>query len=438
MLTSPWNTTVLRKHKLSTLISELAMAKATGGLVQDSESVIFVTPLAEKVPVFVMPVTSVEYGERKLNDNGAVFMDARSFMRREQRSDTGFVVANQMQADFFSRMGDLTALWIKDVTVREDFMRTSDLPAQVYISWLSQSIANKLGLDLDVAREVQIITGVYYAQRFFSPEEVLSERGREKVVKLIQRWTRAPIQLITAIVDDLPYMSLLEEYVAALHTHFAQNTRISQINVGFLIMTLGRSWFGYGAQEIAAVALEYPPVYLALVEAACNGKVWRKTHLGKLVERFAVGRIGDEFSRSMEVLAGQSRAKSGVTNRRASMEAHQGSSVSDQDIADAEKELKVTFAPDYVEFLRTYGFGVWGSHEICGLGKAGHLNVVDETQSFKKYLKPGRYVIENVGIDSLVVVADAIGKVYLASPHSEKPLNTTFSQYLKDVIAGKR
>ncbi|MNY73681.1 hypothetical protein D3C86_2125300 [compost metagenome] len=72
-------------------------------------------------------------------------------------------------------------------------------------------------------------------------------------------------------------------------------------------MALGRSWFGYGAQEISAVAMEYPPVFLALVEAACNAKTWRKTYLGKVVERFSAGRAGTEFSKSMEVLAGRAR-----------------------------------------------------------------------------------------------------------------------------------
>lgn len=310
MLISPWNTTVLRKHVLSNLLSELAMAKATGGLMADSASVIFVTPNADKVPVFVMPVTSIEYGDRKLNDVGAVFMDGRSFMRKEQRSDSGVVIANQMQADFFSRIGDLTGLWVKDPSAREDFLRVGDLAAQTYIAWLSQSIANKLGLDMDVAREVQVLTGLYYAHHFFSPDDVLSERGREKMVRLVQRWTRAPIDIVVGVVSEAPYMSLIEDYIKALHTHFAQNTRISQINTGFMVMTLGRSWFGYGAQEIAAVAIEYPPVFLALVEAAANAKVWRKTHLGKLVERFAIGRTAQEFGRSMEVLAGRVRKAS--------------------------------------------------------------------------------------------------------------------------------
>lgn len=309
MIDSPWKSTVLRRHPIAQIVSELAIAKALGGLIAESESVMMVTPIAEKVPAFVMPITHVEYADRRLSDWGAVFMDGRSFMRRDNRNDAGFVVVNQMQSDFFCRIGDLTALWVKHPQMREDFLRVGDLAAQVYISWVSHSIASKLGLDLEVARELQIITGLYYAQQFFTAEECLSEQGKAKLMKLIQRWTRHPLQLIEGIVGQLPYMNLLDDYVKGVQTYFAHNTRVSQINVGFLVMALGRSWFGYGAQEISAVALEYPPAFLALVEAACNAKVWRKTHLGKLVERLSVGRTGDEFIRSMEVLAGMAKGK---------------------------------------------------------------------------------------------------------------------------------
>lgn len=310
MIVSPWNSTVLRQHKnIAAIVSELAIAKAMGGLIAESESVMMVTPMAEKVDAFVMPITSCEYADRRLSDSGVVFMDGRSFMRRENRADAGFVVVNQMQSDFFCRIGDLTALWIKQPALREDFLRTGDLAAQVYISWVSHSIASKLGLDLEVSRELQIITGVYYIHQFFDAGEVLSSEGKAKVMRLIQRWTRHPLQIIEGIVEQLPYMNLLEDYVKGVQGYFAHNTRVSQINAGFLVMSLGRSWFGYGAPEIAAVSLEYPPAFLALVEAACNAKVWRKTHLGKLVERLNTGRAADEFIRSMEMLAGKAKGK---------------------------------------------------------------------------------------------------------------------------------
>lgn len=307
MIDSPWNATVLRQHKVDAIVSELAMAKALGGLVKDSESVILVTPLNEKIPAFISPITSVEYAARKLDESGAVYIDGRSYMRAERRNDVGYVTANQLQADFMNRLGTLTALWLKQPNHRMDFLRTGDLAAQVYINWISTAIASKLGLELDVARELQIITGLFYFHQFNSVEEALSQAGKDRAAKLLQRWTRAPIETINSIVGESEYMNLMDDYIKVVQAHFSASTRIAQINTGFLVMTLGRSWFGYGAQEISAVAMEYPPMFLALVESACNVKVWRRTYLGKLVERFATGRAGDEFVRAVEVLAGRAR-----------------------------------------------------------------------------------------------------------------------------------
>lgn len=434
MITSPWNSTVLRQHRTGEIISELAVAKATGGLLADGPAVVLVTPAAQEVPAFMLPITSEEYGDRKLNDNGAVFMDGRSFMRKEQRTATGFIVANQTQADFTVRLGELTALWVKDRSLRDDFLRVGDLAPQVYIAWLSGLITGKLGVDEVAAREIQIITGLFYIHQFYGADEALGSRGKETAMKLIQRWTRAPIQSIISIVESVGYMNLLEDYVAELRKYFAANTRIVQVNVGFITMSLGRSWFGFGAQEICGAALEYPPVFLALVEAAANIKVWRKTQLGTLVQRIGmVGRTMEEFVRSMETLAGKIRAMT------VSMEGYvPGAPALQMEIDAAQKELGVKFCADYIAFLKKFGVLAVGSHEICGLGsKAGHLSVITNTKEVAQYFKTrGLYVIESVGVDSVFIAADSKGELYQVSPSGETPMKTTFSKYLDEVIAG--
>lgn len=304
MIVSPWNTTVLRQHKLNVHLSELALAFIDGTLMQ-SEGVTCVAAGADKVPPFVMPISSVEYEKRKVaHVAGGVVVDGRSFTKID-RNTREAVITNQMSADFFLRMGRLTALWVGDEAVREDFMRSGDIAASVYIRWISTAIVSKLGLDLEVAREVQIIVGAFYAHHFYPVDEVTSDKGKEKVVRLVHRWTKHPLDLVTSTIEQLPYMSHLEDLVEGLRNHFQNNTRIGQINAGFIVMSLGHSWFGYGAREISAVALEYPPVFLALVEAACNTKVWKRTHLGQIVDKLNIGRSAESFVRSMGILASQ-------------------------------------------------------------------------------------------------------------------------------------
>lgn len=434
MINSPWNSTVLRQHKTGEIISELAVAKAMGGLVADGTAVVLATPAAPKIPAFKLPITSEEYGSRKLNENGVVFSDGRSFMREEKRSPSGFVITNQTQADFIVRMGELTALWVKDLSVRDDFLRVGDLAPQVYIAWVAGLVTNKLGVDEVAAREIQIITGLFYIHQFYGPDAALSAYGKGTAMKLIQRWTRHPVQIIQAIVENADYMALLEDYVATLRSYFSSNTRIVQVNAGFITMGLNRSWFGWGAEEICGVALEYPPIFLSLVEAASNTKVWRRNSLGLLVQKIGLNEAGmSSFVRSMETLAGKMRQMS------VSMESFEGGKPPLQGEIDlAQKELGVKFAPDYVAFLKKFGVLSIGSHEIYGLGdKAGHLDVVAGTKEISKYFKTkGLYVIESVGVDSVFIAADAKGNLYEVSPSGETPMKTTFSKYLDEIIAG--
>jgi hypothetical protein len=434
MITSPWNSTVLRQHRTGEIISELAVAKAMGGLVADGPAVVLVTPAVEKIDAFVLPITSEEYGSRKLNENGVVFADGRSFMRKEQRSATGFIVANQTQADFVVRMGELTALWVKDRSVRDDFLRVGDLAPQVYIAWVAGLITGKLGVDEVAQREVQIITGLFYIHQFYGADEALSTYGKGTACALLQRWTRHPIAIIQNVVETSPYMALLEDFVSVLRAHFSSNTRITQVNVGFITMSLGRSWFGWGKEAICGVALEYPPVFLSLIESAANAKVWRKTSLGSLVQKIGLNETNlSGFVKSMETLAGKIRP---MTVSMETFESNAPASQAEVDLA--QKELGVKFAPDYVAFLKKFGVLSVGSHEIYGLGqKAGHLDVIAGTKEISKYFKTkGLYVIESVGVDSVFIAADSKGNLYEVSPSGETPMKTTFSKYLDEIIAG--
>lgn len=436
MITSPWNTTVLRQHKLESYLSELSIAMMDGHLHHAGGRCTYVSASSTKVPPFVMPITSKEYGTRKVTHvKGGVVIDARSFSR-EDRVNGGTVIANQMQAELFFRMGDLTSLWVEDPTSHIEFLRVGDLAANVYTRWVGQAIVSKLGLDMEAARDINIVAATFYAHKFYSAEEALSEDGIGKISHMINRWTRFPLANIEAIVPTLPYMSHIEDFIQAIHSTFEHNARIKQINSGFLIMSLGNSWFGYGAREISAVAIEYPPVFLSLVEAACNTKVWKRTYLGQLVDRLNISRAADTFLKGMQVLH---TSAFNISNESYGKGDRLSSGVTPAQVTAAERELGLKFAPAYKDFLLRYGCGSFGSHEIMGLGGPDRLNVVKETISERDYrtLSKGMYIVENLYIDSMVIAGSVSGDLYLVGPHSSRKMPESQAEYLKAVIAGE-
>ena len=92
-----------------------------------------------------------------------------------------------------------------------------------------------------------------------------------------------------------------------------------------------------------------------------------------------------------------------------------GNGVSEEQIIEAETELNLKFAKDYVEYLSTVGLAMIDGHELTGIGKAERTNVVSVTKqikSIKQDVPADWYVIENENMDGAVIWQNAKGEVF--------------------------
>lgn len=84
-------------------------------------------------------------------------------------------------------------------------------------------------------------------------------------------------------------------------------------------------------------------------------------------------------------------------------------------IAEAERQLNLSFSEDYKEYLLNFGAISFGSTELTGLNIDGYANVVSvtlkEAQRNKSFPK-GSIVLENTGIEGLLVLQNSDGEVY--------------------------
>ena len=104
------------------------------------------------------------------------------------------------------------------------------------------------------------------------------------------------------------------------------------------------------------------------------------------------------------------------------------------DIEYAEKQLGLSFANEYREFLRTFGAVSFESHEIVGITQHKRLNVVDVTKKEREFNSniPGSYyVVEELNIDGIVIWQDGDGNVYQTFPEREpERIANSLSEYL--------
>lgn len=105
-----------------------------------------------------------------------------------------------------------------------------------------------------------------------------------------------------------------------------------------------------------------------------------------------------------------------------------------EEITQCEIELGLNFADDYKEYLSEIGLASFNGRELTGISKYARLNVVDITNDDKEYLPniPANfYVLEELGIDGIVVWQCTDGTIYQSSPTGEiKRIANSLEDYL--------
>ena len=115
---------------------------------------------------------------------------------------------------------------------------------------------------------------------------------------------------------------------------------------------------------------------------------------------------------------------------------YHGNGVSNDEIDNAEKELALSFSEEYKEYLREIGCMSFASHEFTGLGFSGYLNVVEATKSERNLddrFPKNCILIENVGIDGLLILHDKTGAVYSYVNGNKAKISNSLFDFLKSL-----
>jgi hypothetical protein len=106
-------------------------------------------------------------------------------------------------------------------------------------------------------------------------------------------------------------------------------------------------------------------------------------------------------------------------------------------IAEAERQLGLSFANDYKEYLSEFGAISFGSTELTGLNIDGYANVVTvtlkEIQRNKLFPKDS-IVLENIGMEGLLMLQNESGEVYEWLDGDKKASFQNLKAYLESKI----
>jgi len=114
--------------------------------------------------------------------------------------------------------------------------------------------------------------------------------------------------------------------------------------------------------------------------------------------------------------------------------------VSREDICKAEASLNLIFAQEYKEYLSVFGTIYSDVVAISGLGGKPYDDVIELTEkcrSVNAQIPRTFYVVEDVGVDGLVIWQDESGTIYQSTPfRTPDKICNTLSEYLEYVLKG--
>ncbi|WP_285824889.1 SMI1/KNR4 family protein [Schaedlerella arabinosiphila] len=107
-----------------------------------------------------------------------------------------------------------------------------------------------------------------------------------------------------------------------------------------------------------------------------------------------------------------------------------------EDIRNIENELKLTLAEEYKEYLLKYGAVIAENVELTGIAKSKDRNVISVTKrewEVNDKIKHDMYVVENLGIDGIMIWQESSGKIYESMPNCDaKLIAGSLAEYLKE------
>lgn len=282
MFKSAYETTSGSAFFDSTLSRRLILARAEGVLTNsvvdgcpDLYAIVETDARTKDIPTFDHPMRVEEPGRSQY-----WVIDLRPYANKIRAAGgklplegaSGILVKRTLLEVYWNKFGAAT------------IQHAGDLPMVTYARWLSGLMATRCNLDAAVQSKVAIMAAFFYCCQHIDRDKLTTKQHDAFGIK-ISRALRVHPKDVTTFLAPVEYMGTLEEFCTELHEQVYSKS-LAVVNPLFLYTITMTSWFGStDARALVAAALEFPPVFIALVMAAGKESLYRKTALAEIVKR---------------------------------------------------------------------------------------------------------------------------------------------------------
>lgn len=285
MYLTPQTTTALKNMQYGKVTHALELAKIGGALellsdavVPESYKILAVfdkNSATKQIPPFTQPFVL---------HSGELVIDLRQYW---SQISTSIEFGKEVSGGPAKTLIDYTKLmriWLEGDSARNRLLTLGDLPIHTYSYWLGESISRTISADPITQREIVELAAWFYHCLFKSEGETLSDEYIHRMAGKITRISWGNIESVVAMINRVGVLKDLHSFSNAVVS--LQSLRTDKVNVGLIVTATIGSWFGSSsAKETAAVAIEYPPAFLAMLHSACTDSFFRKSPLFEIAKR---------------------------------------------------------------------------------------------------------------------------------------------------------
>lgn len=247
-----------------------------------------VTASSKEIPPFAHPIT-IKADERSLEDDYIV-IDVRGFMRVDSLGQ--YTITAKSDYDFITMRAFLQKVWNDEQP--NDILNCGNIQLTAWIRWVSESIAQRLGLDPVAQMRVAAIIGVYYLSLFKKDSEDIKD-SMLKMATQVARASYIPVEKVIEITEHLEPMLNVTDLCSTL-AKAGETIRLEKFNPALLYGILCSGWFGANAREVVAAAIEHPPTWSALVFMSLTNRGYRNCAIARYVDSANKGDAGRTFT----------------------------------------------------------------------------------------------------------------------------------------------
>lgn len=314
MFRNPYDTTVGMLMGLSyqNLVDKILLFAAAhreqiGGASMDGISdqwrVKSITPGLGALPPFAHPVCIEDNSGSKewirTGWDNDVYIDVRNFTRLSQTKEV--VISSEGDYNFTVLRGHLQRRWmLKDGYL--DILTLGSFPTSMFTRCISSLLTRRLALAPDIQMRVTVILAYFYLCMFKEVDKsesvTLTERELLEMSRMITAATFVSATDVIDIIRDIPIMRDLKDLVKVFKDD-SNSIRFENFEVATLLELVGTMWAGSNYREIAQVAMEHPPTWVAMVYTAVKQRGFANAYLSRIVKDYSRGTDDESFAKNV-------------------------------------------------------------------------------------------------------------------------------------------